>query len=443
MSKILSLENCSHPLRNSILRALRETDEAILLPQAERSVESSTYKNVVFRLTSNTPGLDPDIFSSNWFTGITCVQLDDRDVEPLLRNPEKRAAALQKLAAAIPSEVACSNVTVGPQLEADSNDRDTSEWVAGFDGPSCCVGLYVSEHSKAPDVGLRGMNRVFRESFLICRAGGGLAASQFHTRLVSSLRRGKSLEQALESGNDPGPQALRRVAAAGTRNRTQILLRAANVMGFQRVNGISDQASGGKKRGAVPTIDVSINALRRVEDTNNCYQYSAGCVDCAISTGVASSSNPADGFLLFMSAEGDAKLSIRNDAHSCIPFSTRRISTSKDTVDKILAEWKKYQHQAKPAHIDREFVDERFTWHNRDYGEHSSTIEPLCLWGTHDSEEFASKFSRELGLATANLVRLRPEIVLLAGVEPGKLRPLVRHIQTHIQTKADENWREQ
>eukprot|EP00966_Prymnesium_polylepis_P099115 2295394-Prymnesium_polylepis.1 len=197
MSKILSLEDCPVSLRNSILRVLRETDEVILLPQSERSVESSTYKNAVFRLSANTPGLNPDIFSCNWFAGVTCVQLDDRDVEPLLADKARCASALQKLAAAIPSEVASSDVTVGPQLDADGNDRDKTDWVAGFDSTACCVGLYVSEHSKPPDVGARGMNRVHRESFLICRAGGGLAAAQFHTRLVSSLRRGKTLEQAL------------------------------------------------------------------------------------------------------------------------------------------------------------------------------------------------------------------------------------------------------
>lgn len=185
----------------------------------------------------------------------------------------------------------------------------------------------------------------------------------------------------------------------------------------------------------MPTIDVCINTLRRAEEKSNCYQYSAGCVDCTISTGVASSSNAADGFLVFMSTEGEAKLSLRNDAYSCIPFCTRRISSSKETVEKILGEWKKYIQKGEPAHIDRAFVEEKFAWLNRDFGEHSSTIEPLCLWGTHDSEEFASKFSRELGLATANLVRLRPELVLLAGVEPGKLRPLLRHIQTQLTTQ--------
>jgi hypothetical protein len=432
MSKILSLEDCPVPLRNSILRVLRETDEAVLLPQSERSIESSAYKNAVFRLTSNTPGLNPDIFSTNWFAGVTCVQLDDRDVEPLLADPSRRSAALAKLAAAIPSEVASSEVTVGPHLDSDANDRDTTDWTAGFDGPSCCVGLYVSEHSKSPDIGLRGMNRVHRESFLICRAGGGLAASQFHTRLVSSLRRGKTIEQALEAGSEPGSQALRRVSTAGTRNRTQILLKAAQILGFNRVNGISDQASGGKKRGAVPTIDVSINTLRRVDDHPNCYQYSAGCVDCAMSTGVAASSNVADGFLVFMSPQGDAKLSLRNDAFSCIPFCTKRISSSKAITERILSEWKKFHPKNEPAHIDRAFFEERFAWVNRDFGEHSSTIEPLCLWGTHMEEEFASRFSRELGLAASTLVRLRPELVVLAGVEPGKLRPLVRHIQTQL-----------
>ena len=432
MSKILSLEDCPVPLRNSILRIMRETDEAVLLPQSERSCESSSYKNAVFRLSANTPGVNPDIFSPNWFAGITCVQLDDRDVHPLLADPARRVAALQKLVESIPSEIASSDVTVGPPLDADASDRDTSEWVAGFDGPSCCVGLYVSEHSKPPDVNVRGMNRVHRESFLICRSGAGLAASQFHTRLVSSLRRDKTLEQALESGNEPGPQALRRVASAGTRNRTQILFEAAKILGFNRVAGISDQASGGKKRGVVPTIDISINTLRRVDDQNNCYQYAAGCVDCSMSTGVASSSNVADGFLVFMSSQGDAKLSLRNDAYSCIPFCTRRISSYRDTAERILAEWKKYVPKGDNPHVDQLFFEGRFAWLNRDFGEHSAAIEPFCLWGTHAEEEFSSKFARELGLASANLVRLRPELVLLAGVEPGKLRPLVRHIQTQL-----------
>jgi hypothetical protein len=151
-----------------------------------------------------------------------------------------------------------------------------------------------------------------------------------------------------------------------------------------------------------------------------------------MSTGVASSSNVADGFLVFMSPQGDAKLALRNDAFSCIPFCTRRIISSKEATDRILSEWKKYATKNEAPHIDRDFLDGRFSWVNRDFGEHSQTIEPLCLWGTHSEEEFASKFSRELGLAASNLVRLRPELVLLAGVEPGKLRPLVRHIQTQL-----------
>lgn len=432
MAKILALEDCPVPLRNALLRTLRDTDEAILLPQAERSVESSAYKNTVFRLSANTPNVKPDIFNPTWFSGVTCVQLDDRDVEPLLADPSRRAAALKRLRDEIPSEVAQSEITVGPALEADSNDRDTNEWTAGFDGPTACVGLYVSEHSKAPDLGLRGMNRVHRESFLICRAGGGLAASTFHTRLVSALRRGKTLEQALESGNEPGPQALRRVAAAGTRNRTQILLKAAQILGFHRVAGIGDQASGSKKRGAVPTIDVSVNTLRRVDDCPNIYQYSAGCVDCSVSSGVASSSNVADGFLIYMSSQGTAKLSLRNDAYSCTPFCTRRISTSKDIVEKILKESKKYAPKGEKAHIDHAFLSERFAWKNRDFGPRSNEVEPLCLWGSHEEEDHSTKFSRELGLAQATLVRLRPELVLLAGVDPGKLRPLVKHLQSEL-----------
>ena len=144
MSRILALEDCSTEFRNSLLRILTESDEAVLLPQSERSIDSSSFKNVVFRIDADRDGVNPEIFNPKWFDGITCVQLDDRDVEPFLKDHQRRLSAHEALASAIPSEVSSLDITVGPPLDADENDMDLSYWVAGFDGPSCCVGLYIS-----------------------------------------------------------------------------------------------------------------------------------------------------------------------------------------------------------------------------------------------------------------------------------------------------------
>ena len=36
------------------------------------------------------------------------------------------------------------------------DDRDKSEWTAGFDSPSAFVGLFTAEHSCAPERSRRG-----------------------------------------------------------------------------------------------------------------------------------------------------------------------------------------------------------------------------------------------------------------------------------------------
>ena len=409
MARILSLTDCSSSIRNALLRSLRPSDEALLLPQSEQSVDSGSYKNVVFKLASEEQDVPSDIFSSRFFDGVTAVKLDDRDVEPLLKDPERRAAALQKLADEIPSEMTSSDINIGPDLDGDDADRDTCDWTAGFDSPACCVGLYCSEHSRAPEPGLAGNNRVHRLSFLVCRAGAGIAASTFHSRLLGALKKGKTLEQALAGG---AAQGLRRVALAGTRNRTRILLQAAKILGFAHVESIADQASMGRLRGAVPSVDVSFNTLRKLETKH--YQYSTA-LDCTISQGAIVSSNVSDGFLLFVSPSMGVKVQVRNEAASCIPFSTPRLRTSRAIAEAIV-------NDEGAAHVDAEFIEERFSWQNKNIGQGSESVLPFCFHGSHVEEHFTAAYARELGLAAASQCRLRPELVCLAGCDPSKLR---------------------
>lgn len=423
MARILALEETSLELRNALLRALRSTDEVVLLPQAQRSPESSSFKNAVFTLDGSSGEAPASIFSSEWSAGISAVLLDDRDVEPLLRDHELRQRKLAELADKIPSEVADSSLVVGPDVDGDDADRDIrTDWVAGFDSSTCLVGLFCAEHSRAPEMGTQGQNRIHRASYLVCRAGAGVAAATFHSRLVGAMKKGRSLDEALLGGKEPGPQALRRVSAAGSRNRARILLKAAEILGFNYVSSIGDQASGSRLRGAVPTIDVNTNTLRLVEENGTSHWvYSTG-IDCGSNQGVITSSNVSDGFIVFLSPTG-GKLLVRNDANSSVPFGSTRIVTNRDMASKVLEKMKKGNQ-----HVDEDFVKDRFSWKNRDFGPRSQEVIPFCLHGTHLEETFSSSFGRELGLSRASVVRLRPELVCLAGVEAGKLRPLVKSL---------------
>lgn len=105
---------------------------------------------------------------------VSVVGVPAEVAEPLLRDPRKRATALQRLVEAIPSEMEGAEVQVGPELDGDEQDRDTKPWTAGFDSPGCCVGLYSAQQSRAPDANITGMHRSHSAYFLVCKAGGGL-----------------------------------------------------------------------------------------------------------------------------------------------------------------------------------------------------------------------------------------------------------------------------
>ena len=53
---------------------------------------------------------------------------------------------------------------------------------------------------------------------------------------------------------------------------------------------------------------------------------------------------------------------------------------------------------------------------------------PPSLCGTHESENFSANWARELGLAAAHAMRLRPEIVCIAATDAAKLRAAARHV---------------
>lgn len=423
----LDESHCTPGLRTAISNSLRLYDEAIVLPQAHRSSESGGFKNIAMRINANEPNLGAELFSPHWFTGTSAVVVNATVAEALLHDPHKRAAALQRLSKAIPSEMSGVEVTVGPVLEGDENDRDREGWVAGFDAPGSCVGLYSASARKSTDITKRGISREHLVYFLVAKAGGGLASQTFHSRLCSALKEGKSLADALAPGASPGAQALRRVSNAAKRNRARILVLAAEALGFHDLDTVGDNSSPlsmTQYRLAIPQVSVSTNVLRRLEEhgKHHLFHYSAGCVDAETSIGVISPSNPAEGFVAFVKADGSYKVQLRNDAFSTVPYASQRIVNNREMTIAVAEDMKSGR-----KHPDEAWILSRFVWKSKELPSGFDMLPPT-LCGTHESETYSSTWLRELGLASCDAIRLRPEVVNIAATEIAKLRATARHV---------------
>jgi len=147
-------------------------------------------------------------------------------------------------------------------------------------------------------------------------------------------------------------------------------------------------------------------------------------VDGTLSRGVASLSNLSDGVVLFLNGT-QTKISLsKSEAWSSVPYSTIRLSTAKTGVERALAN--------KGVTKDIDWIRRRFAWTNRKHVEDQPDIAPFAFDGSHETESFVSSFLRELGLANFKVVRLRPELVSVSGVEAAKLRILVKGLAARV-----------
>lgn len=428
MARLLAVDDVSVSLRNSLLRHLTSLDEAVILPQASQSQDSAAFKNVCFRLSS-TQTIDPNLIPIALFNGLSIAKISSQEdvnvIEKALEDSSSRTALIRRLAEAIPSEMSDDSTTVGCKLECGEDERDLEpdKWTAGFDSPSAFVGVFSAENSRPPEVGLVGQSRVFREFFLVCKAGGGLAASTFHSRLRAELNKGKTLEQSLCEDGVPGAAALRRCASAGQRNRGRIMATAAEALGLNLVSTVGDQIGRNKAKVVVADVDVVVNSLRKLETTKTSTYQLACCTDLAISKGCAWLSSAADGLTLLLSSSGDTKVSVNNEMFNCLPFYTTRTTSSRELANSVL----KAHQGSNNGHVDKHWIGKRFSWKNAEVsGASASNLEPFCFYGSHSEEHFSSTFSRELGISTLKPIKLRPELVCVAGIDTGKLRGIAR-----------------
>ena len=165
------------------------------------------------------PEPNAEIFSPNWFCGVSVLNVPSEKAELLLNNSTRRSDALKRLVESIPSEMADPELQVGPRLDGDSQERDTERWEAGFDGPGCCVGLYSALQNKSPELNQTGMSRCHKDYYIVCKAGSGVAGQTFQgwSRLSRRARRSNRRFRKVE------PLALRRSDALSRRpNATEL-----------------------------------------------------------------------------------------------------------------------------------------------------------------------------------------------------------------------------
>ena len=431
MARIFAIDDVPKSLRDGLGKALRPEDEAVLLPSANLDATSGKYENVVFRLDANAKDVPQTIFSPAWGAGVSAIKVHGLWVDRILADSDHRKRCLAKLRDVVASQTADSSVDVGPHIDGDDNDRDVAEWKEGFDGPACFVGLYSAEHSCAPAQTIRGRDRCHSTSYLVVKAGAGQTSDQFHARFMAALKTGGSLSEVF-TPTGPGSlsASLRRVTRAGSRNRSRILMLASEALGAPMIDSNPDQSSCGRYRAAVTAVDVGVNVLRKVDERKESkqYQYCTG-VDAAVSQGLLTMSNLADGVVLFLSENGDVRQSLRNEAYSSLPFSSLRLVSDRDLTAAVVKEYKAAAKRSEPANLDHAFIHDRFAWKNRQFSPTDADVEPLALWGSHDRESFFAKFARELGVAKCQVVRLRPMCVCVAGMEGGKLRAALRSMK--------------
>eukprot|EP00966_Prymnesium_polylepis_P277043 6400718-Prymnesium_polylepis.1 len=128
MARLVGLQDVAHDMRTRVAHFTRQGDEVLVLPTAYVSKESGLPKNVyvVVKLDGSAPGISPAMFSEALFSGVSMLSLPEADALRLMR-PGSRHETLARLAAAVPSELHDTDLTVGPSLDGDTRDCDLQQ----------------------------------------------------------------------------------------------------------------------------------------------------------------------------------------------------------------------------------------------------------------------------------------------------------------------------
>lgn len=376
-------------------------------PASFVSPETGQLRNSSLSFHDSEAGVKLDLFSENWYHGVSLSEIDAVVASDLLQD---RPSLLRKLRGAVSCYASDMERDIGPRLECDDNDRDLEDhaWTAGLDCASSCAGLYSADCvSQAFDCGIHRNRTRF---FLVVKAGPGRAARDFHMSYQASLRAHAQFNDALATGI--GPQSLRRIEMSAKRNRTRIVADMASALGIPGVPTTPDHASHAAHpqfRCAIPTIDVHTNFLKRIADKKR-WLYSAGMVDGGTTGGIVTCSNTAGGIRLFAERNGSLEAHVKNEFGNLAPFGSVRTLSSLQALLKIGS-----AVTASSPHEDDRWVRERFTWTHPTNSD--LDLVPMSLWGMHHEEEHVQEHSVALGLSKLRMLTCNPEAVVVPGLE--------------------------
>jgi len=421
-------------LRTELNRELRACDIAFLLPGCNASKQSSDLKNIVIGLDAHAENPPVHLFSSNWGHGVSAIRLPTETVEPMLATEERRKQLLNIMANAIPNELSDTRVHVGPKLQSNKHrDSDGDNWLMGFDGENCSCGVYsATELQSITGNRKNGMTRPVRSYFLVVKAGGGLAAQQFHAELSGLCTRGVCLHQ-LDQDHQLELK-MKRVVNAGRRNRAAILAKVANLIGLgTQIDTLVDHAAATDVPAmqlAILLVDAVTNTLAKTERDDSRemeWRYYAGSVSPQYSQSSMLCSNVSEGYVAFLTTRDSSEsIQVRNEAGGALPFSSARLCKTSECLERAV-----HARMTGELHPESEWVTSHFSWHRptlRRIGHLSKqaqecihNTEPAVLWGSHEPIEYA-RWLRSLGADETSSVRLYPAIVVLAGNESSMLR---------------------
>jgi len=245
----------------------------------------------------------------------------------------------------------------------------------------------------------------------------------------------------------------------------------------------------GTKQMAALDVDTVTNVFERSGVANGdsarakYYAYYASTTAPKSSQGIVVCSNIAEGFVLFRPTVGTGNdateasinragstMRINNNTYGSIPFMSEALHADSEIFKLVedsyvtqieregvascqvqkASEHPGTQSKYTPANIassirsvhpDADWIDQHFTWHtasssvrrraatndNGTLSEIVARIEPPSLWGTHAPLGY-NNWGHTMAIHELSHLRLRPELVLMAGCEMSKLRGTARTI---------------
>lgn len=308
---------------------------------------------------------------------------------------------------------------------------------------------------------------------------------------------------ASEIGAEGGVDGmLKRLTSAGRRNRARIMLKIGTALNISAdmmtaLDHGANVAQGTKQMAALD-VDTVTNVFERSGVANgdaarsNYYAYYASTTAPKSSQGVVVCSNVAEGFVLFRPTVGTGNdateasinragstMRINNNTYGSIPFVSESLHSDSEIFKLVEDSYvnqiercssascrKSAKKEKTPGpylptnlastvasmHPDVEWIDQHFTWHTSSgaprrraathddqfLSEIVARIEPPSLWGTHAPLGY-NNWGHTLAVHELSHLRLRPELVLMAGCEMSKMRGTARTILGAFEKDATQN----